>query len=76
MYKTLPVHEIVEQTMAIREERDSWIDRQALHACELSFDHPILQKRMTFHAPLPADMAALEARLDVEATPRETLKML
>jgi 23S rRNA pseudouridine1911/1915/1917 synthase len=73
MYKTLPVHEIDEQKMAIREERDSWIDRQALHACELAFDHPILQKRMTFHAPLPADMAALEARLDVEASPREAL---
>ncbi|RPK29753.1 RluA family pseudouridine synthase [Paenibacillus xylanexedens] len=73
MYKTLPVHEIDEQTMAVREVRDSWIERQALHACELTFEHPILQERMTFHAPLPADMAALENRLNDEAAPREEL---
>ncbi|WP_440118080.1 RluA family pseudouridine synthase [Paenibacillus sp. QZ-Y1] len=73
MYKTLSTNGIDERTGAVREERDRWIERQALHACELSFDHPILQKRMTFHAPFPADMAALEARLDAEASPRETL---
>ncbi|PQP82528.1 RluA family pseudouridine synthase [Paenibacillus sp. PCH8] len=73
MYKTLPVHEIDEQTLAVREERDRWIERQALHACELTFEHPILKERMTFQAPFPADMAALEARLDAEASPREAL---
>ncbi|WP_433752191.1 RluA family pseudouridine synthase [Paenibacillus amylolyticus] len=73
MYKTLPVHEIDEQTMAVREKRDSWIERQALHACELTFEHPILQKRMTFQAPFPADMAALEQRLNDEAAPRKQL---
>jgi 23S rRNA pseudouridine1911/1915/1917 synthase len=73
MYKTLPMHEVDEHTLAVREERDTWIARQALHACELAFDHPILQKRMTFQAPLPADMAALEARLNIEASPREAL---
>ncbi|MCL6659837.1 RluA family pseudouridine synthase [Paenibacillus amylolyticus] len=73
MYKTLPVHEIDEQTMAVREERDSWIGRQALHACELTFEHPILQERITFQAPFPADMAALEQRLNDEAAPREEM---
>ncbi|MEK4272951.1 RluA family pseudouridine synthase [Paenibacillus sp. FSL R7-0026] len=73
MYKTLPVHEIDEQTMAVREERDSWIVRQALHACELTFEHPILKERITFQAPFPADMAALEKRLNDEAAPREEL---
>ncbi|OMF67778.1 RluA family pseudouridine synthase [Paenibacillus sp. FSL R5-0766] len=73
MYKTLPVHEIDEQTIVVREERDSWIERQALHACELTFEHPILQERITFQAPLPADMAALEQRLNDEGAPREEL---
>ncbi|WP_091014718.1 MULTISPECIES: RluA family pseudouridine synthase [Paenibacillus] len=73
MYKTLPVHEIDEQTMAIREVRDSWIERQALHACELTFEHPFLQERVTFQAPFPADMAVLEQRLNDEAAPREEL---
>lgn len=35
------------------------IDRQALHSCELTFVHPFLEKTMTFHAPLPDDMASL-----------------
>ncbi|MGF9698110.1 RluA family pseudouridine synthase [Paenibacillus sp. MABNR03] len=74
MYKTLPADEIDEQTAALREERDLWINRQALHACELSFVHPLTQERMTFHAPLPADMAALEKRLNDEAAPREELE--
>ncbi|CAM4196124.1 RluA family pseudouridine synthase [Paenibacillus xylanexedens] len=73
MYKTLPVHEIDEQTMAVREERDTWIERQALHACELTFEHPILKERITFQAPFPADMAALEKRLNDEAAPKEEL---
>ncbi|MCW3792682.1 RluA family pseudouridine synthase [Paenibacillus sp. LS1] len=73
MYKTLPVHEIDEQTIAVRDERDSWIERQALHACELTFEHPILKERITFQAPFPADMAALEQCLNDEAAPREML---
>jgi 23S rRNA pseudouridine1911/1915/1917 synthase len=31
--------------------------RQFLHAAELSFDHPVSAERMTFSAPLPADLA-------------------
>jgi len=37
----------------------SLIDRQALHACRLEFDHPVLGVRMRFEAPLPPDMEAL-----------------
>ena len=33
--------------------------RQALHAAELAFDHPITGKRCSFAAPLPRDMAEL-----------------
>jgi 23S rRNA pseudouridine1911/1915/1917 synthase len=35
------------------------LSRQALHAALLSFNHPITKQRMTFHAPLPADMRSL-----------------
>jgi 23S rRNA pseudouridine1911/1915/1917 synthase len=33
------------------------IGRQALHAARLSFDHPRTGRRLTFEAPLPADLA-------------------
>ncbi|KUF11195.1 RluA family pseudouridine synthase [Pseudoponticoccus marisrubri] len=33
--------------------------RQALHAAELGFDHPVTGAALLFEAPLPADMAAL-----------------
>ena len=35
------------------------IDRQALHAKELSFTHPAMGAVVAFSAPLPADMAAV-----------------
>ncbi|MBP5856509.1 RluA family pseudouridine synthase [Marivibrio halodurans] len=38
--------------------------RQALHAAELSFDHPEDGRRMTFECPLPGDMAALIEALE------------
>jgi len=31
------------------------IDRQMLHACELSFEHPVSRQKMLFSAPLPTD---------------------
>lgn len=37
----------------------SLIGRQALHAGELSFFHPLLEKEMTFEAPLPDDFRAV-----------------
>ena len=35
------------------------LGRQALHAGELAFVHPVIGKRMRFTSPLPADMASL-----------------
>ncbi|WP_372833798.1 RluA family pseudouridine synthase [Puniceibacterium confluentis] len=37
--------------------------RQALHAAELGFEHPVSGEWMRFEAPLPADMATLIAHL-------------
>ncbi|WP_438347272.1 RluA family pseudouridine synthase [Paenibacillus sp. FA6] len=42
---------------------DLSIGRQALHAYELSFIHPILHELMTFNAPMPLDMATLRHQL-------------
>jgi 23S rRNA pseudouridine1911/1915/1917 synthase len=39
------------------------LGRQALHAAELAFVHPVTDKRLAFVAPLPPDMAALLAAL-------------
>lgn len=37
--------------------------RQALHAAELGFDHPVTGERLEFQAPLPPDLAGLLAEL-------------
>ena len=37
--------------------------RQALHAAELGFDHPVSGDRLSFTSPLPPDMAGLLDRL-------------
>lgn len=37
--------------------------RQALHACELQFEHPETGETMTFAASLPDDFAKLIARV-------------
>lgn len=39
------------------------IDRQALHAATLTFDHPTLDRRTTFTAPLPVDLREMVAPL-------------
>ncbi|HEX4297573.1 MAG TPA: RluA family pseudouridine synthase [Devosia sp.] len=39
------------------------LGRQALHAAELGFEHPVTHEEMSFEAPLPADLAALDAAL-------------
>jgi 23S rRNA pseudouridine1911/1915/1917 synthase len=39
------------------------LGRQALHAAELAFVHPVTGRRLAFESPLPADMAALVAAL-------------
>ncbi|MDT3425053.1 23S rRNA pseudouridine1911/1915/1917 synthase [Paenibacillus forsythiae] len=50
---------------------DAAIGRQALHAARLTFAHPILRREMTFEAPLPPDMAELEARLRQEQATKQ-----
>lgn len=42
---------------------DDSIGRQALHAESLTLIHPITLEQMTFSAPLPEDMTALQQRL-------------
>ena len=37
----------------------SMLKRQALHACQLKFEHPITKEQLCFTAPLPADMQML-----------------
>ncbi len=37
-------------------ERELGLARHALHACELSFAHPIFKKKVTIVSPLPEDM--------------------
>ena len=39
------------------------LGRQALHAAELAFVHPVTGRRLAFESPLPADMAVLVASL-------------
>ena len=39
------------------------LDRQALHARSIEFDHPVSQERMTIEAPVPADIEATIAAL-------------
>ena len=40
------------------------LGRQALHAAELGFEHPADGEEMAFAAPLPPDLAALDAALE------------
>ena len=47
------------------------LGRQALHAAELGFEHPITGKTMRFESPLPTEMAALVAALR-QAKPNPT----
>lgn len=42
--------------------------RQALHAAELGFVHPVSGEAMAFRSPIPADMRELCAALSVEIT--------
>lgn len=40
------------------------LGRQALHAAELGFEHPVTKEEMMFEAPLPPDLQALQDALD------------
>ncbi|MDD5218547.1 MAG: RluA family pseudouridine synthase [Candidatus Omnitrophica bacterium] len=43
-----------------------WIQRQALHASNLAFDHPRTHERLSFESALPQDMKDLILRLESE----------
>jgi 23S rRNA pseudouridine1911/1915/1917 synthase len=43
------------------------LNRQALHARSLGFEHPLTGRKMVFESPLPADLARLEAALDTDS---------
>jgi 23S rRNA pseudouridine1911/1915/1917 synthase len=42
------------------------VGRQALHAVQLGFEHPVSGKRLTFEGPPPADLARLISLLQIE----------
>ncbi len=43
--------------------------RQALHACQLVFEHPVTHARIDASAPLPADMSALLLAAGIDTPP-------
>ena len=45
--------------------RDIGFDRQALHAAELGFTHPVTKRRLSFSSPMPPDMQELMRQLGV-----------
>jgi 23S rRNA pseudouridine1911/1915/1917 synthase len=52
-HATLTLSDLVEN---VPPENDTvLIDRQALHAFRLGFDHPVTGKRLVFEAPMPSD---------------------
>ena len=52
------------RTKNFKKIRDiTWLNRQALHAKELSFDHPISGSRLKFEALVPEDLEQLEMEL-------------
>ena len=46
-------------------EDPALIARPALHSAQLEVTHPVTRERLTFSAPLPADMAALIPKEDI-----------
>lgn len=56
-----------------QQQSTSSVSRQMLHACMLSFDHPMTGKRMTFQAPLRGDMAELVHTLRKATLPQPPL---
>lgn len=46
--------------------------RQALHAAQLAFGHPLTGRSVTFESPLPPDMTGLLAALERDARDRRT----
>lgn len=45
--------------------------RQALHACEVRFHHPLQGNQVTVHSPLPADLTRLAKELELPVPEKE-----
>ena len=61
------------QNIRLREVTGYTAERQMLHAFQLSFQHPVLGKKMKFDAPLPPDFtAALDALRGSRTTAKRT----
>ena len=62
---TVHGHQLVGEKQYVAEPPQTSIkfERQALHACQLSLQHPLNQQPLHFEAPLPADFTALLNRL-------------
>ncbi|HEY4389781.1 MAG TPA: RluA family pseudouridine synthase [Paenibacillus sp.] len=64
MYRYPGLDDLDESERTSMNALDAQIDRQALHAAELGFIHPLTGEQMVFSAPLPADMANLLKKLN------------
>lgn len=63
MYRMPGLETMEDEKSGAIQALDSLIPRQALHACELGFCHPITGESLLFKAPLPHDMEQLRNRL-------------
>ncbi|GGH13966.1 RluA family pseudouridine synthase [Paenibacillus segetis] len=63
MYRMPGLETMDDQESEGIEALDRLIPRQALHACELGFRHPITGEPLLFKAPLPDDMEQLRNKL-------------
>lgn len=63
MYRHPDLDKLAESERQSIDELDGLIERQALHAAELGFRHPLTGEDLVFSASLPADMANLQTRL-------------
>ena len=51
------------------------LGRQALHAAELGFEHPVTRKALSFQSPLPADLEQLTGALGSGCLSRGSVKV-
>jgi 23S rRNA pseudouridine1911/1915/1917 synthase len=56
----------------ITRDKNSLLDRQALHAAVLGFTHPVTEAKMRFTAPLRGDLGAAVAHLRTRSTSEGT----
>lgn len=54
---------------ATKAREAGWIDRQALHARRLTFDHPVTNKKIVVEAAMPDDMSSVIDRLRISESP-------